>query len=130
MAGACERLLLFSGRVGRRRLSGDRRGKLLHHFIASRAKVGQVHRGNRLTRRLARMFAARIHEHAVPSETIVEVRTGGRPSRTDASNELTLIHVRARADALRKRRQVQVVALEAARVTDADLPSAPAGPSR
>ena len=85
--------------------------------------------GDRLAGRLPGMLPPRIDKHAVLSETVIEMRTSCRARRTDSSDELSLIDMRAGTNALGKRRQVQVIALESARMANANLASTPTCPS-
>src|SRR5690348_13322557 len=62
------------------------------------------------------MLDQRIDERAILLQTVIEVWTGGQTSRTHPADERSLLALRPRADAARKRREVQVVTLKPAGV--------------
>src|SRR4029453_827083 len=97
-------------------------------FVRRGAERGKSRDRDRLTGWELAVFRQRVHEQAVLAEPIVEMRSGRGTGCADAANEFSLIDVRARPNALGKRGEVQVVALETARVANAHHVAAPAAP--
>ena len=107
---------------------GKRRGQSLIHGLTLVVEISEHVCGNWFARRLARVLAARIDEHTVAPQSIVEVRTGRSTGGPDAPDQLTLLDSCPGANAGRKRRQVKVKALESRPMAKVDLSSAAARP--